>query len=283
MSGELEYNCDGESPNISAGHGVFVPYMTGRSLSNAGGSPAEILWIAKSRIEESGQPGESVENEVEAKPGLEPPSEMEDIHSEPAMSFAGGNIRKLRMERGMTVASLAKEIDMTPAYVSRVERGLVEPSLPVLRNITDALDVEMIYLFSVPFTGDIKVSNIFDRADEIVIPGDNAIIQLLTPPKLANGDKPHLFVIGIRLEGGQVDCEEFVVHNFVEFTYVVEGEVEYVTDSGSYLCKTGDAIYIKRNVPHQLHNPGEKDCKLITALGNIAHNYVQETSKGINA
>ncbi|MDR1271868.1 MAG: helix-turn-helix domain-containing protein [Clostridiales Family XIII bacterium] len=272
MSGKLEYSHGDNKLTAEAGEGIFVPDMAGRTLINAGDNPAEILWIAKSEIDEAGRPNVPEPLGAEA----DDDDEIDDAENgaqSAAMSFTGGNIRKLRKDKGMTVSALADKIGMTTAYVSKVERGLIEPSLPVLRKVTEALDVEMVYLFTVSFPVDAKVSKVFDRVDEFTIPGGNANTQLLTPPKLANGDRPHIFIMGVRLGGGQVDYEEFVVHDFAEFTYVVEGTLEYRTDKGNYLARAGDAVYLRKNVPHLLSNPGKRDCKFIVALGSIAHRY----------
>jgi len=49
-------------------------------------------------------------------------------------------VKKLREERGMTQAELAKKASVTEAYVSMIEAGKRKsPSLPVLRRLARAL------------------------------------------------------------------------------------------------------------------------------------------------
>jgi transcriptional regulator with XRE-family HTH domain len=43
----------------------------------------------------------------------------------------------------MTQVELAKQIDVHPMYVSRIERGVQVPSLPLLEKLAKALNVEM--------------------------------------------------------------------------------------------------------------------------------------------
>ncbi|MDR1042328.1 MAG: helix-turn-helix domain-containing protein, partial [Clostridiales Family XIII bacterium] len=151
MKGKLAYSHGDKSLPLSEGCGAFIPDMTGRTLMNTSGASAEILWIAKSENAEVRKTG--------TNPKKDPAQEEHDKDSDaPAMLFMGENIRKLRIENGMTVAALADKIGMTSAYVSKVERGLVKPLLPVLRKVSKALDAEMMYLFNVPFPNDIKIS-----------------------------------------------------------------------------------------------------------------------------
>jgi transcriptional regulator with XRE-family HTH domain len=51
-------------------------------------------------------------------------------------------IRKLREDRGLTQAEVAKRADVSKQYVTMLERGTRKaPSLPVLKRIAKALGV----------------------------------------------------------------------------------------------------------------------------------------------
>ena len=49
----------------------------------------------------------------------------------------------LRLERGLSQAELAKRAGTKQASVSRVERGVTTPSLPLLRRLAEALDARL--------------------------------------------------------------------------------------------------------------------------------------------
>ena len=53
----------------------------------------------------------------------------------------GETIRKLRKEKSLTLVSLASMTDLSPGYLSQVERGIAEPSLSSLERIAGALDI----------------------------------------------------------------------------------------------------------------------------------------------
>jgi transcriptional regulator with XRE-family HTH domain len=59
--------------------------------------------------------------------------------------MTGTGLRRLRVVReaqGKGLRQLAREVPMDPAYLSRVERGLQRPSLPVLLGILKALGLK---------------------------------------------------------------------------------------------------------------------------------------------
>lgn len=53
----------------------------------------------------------------------------------------GGNVRRLRIERGLTQEQLAFEAGIDLTYEGGIERGKRNPSLMVLVRISDALGV----------------------------------------------------------------------------------------------------------------------------------------------
>jgi transcriptional regulator with XRE-family HTH domain len=55
----------------------------------------------------------------------------------------GRRIAKLRAEKNMTQADLAKASGVTLANISRIERGQYSPGLDVLTKIADALGAQI--------------------------------------------------------------------------------------------------------------------------------------------
>jgi len=59
----------------------------------------------------------------------------------------GNRIRYLRNRAGVTQAQLAERVDISPEFMSRVERGLKAPSLDSANKIADALGITLSDLF----------------------------------------------------------------------------------------------------------------------------------------
>lgn len=76
--------------------------------------------------------------------------EQEDVKLERHRSLAlGRKVRELRKSLDMSGTELSRRVDCCQAYISRVERADVEPSLTILRRIAKALGVRVSELLAV--------------------------------------------------------------------------------------------------------------------------------------
>lgn len=60
----------------------------------------------------------------------------------------GENVRRVRLECGMTLESLATEVGIAYSYMGGIERGQKNPTLDVVERIAKVLDSEPIELLS---------------------------------------------------------------------------------------------------------------------------------------
>lgn len=58
-------------------------------------------------------------------------------------AIVGGNVRRLRKDRGLTQEQLAFEARLDLTYIGGIERGRRNPSIMVLARIADALNAEL--------------------------------------------------------------------------------------------------------------------------------------------
>lgn len=52
----------------------------------------------------------------------------------------GEKIKFIRTEKGITGKELAEKAEVTPGYISQIERNLISPSLSVLMRIAEVLE-----------------------------------------------------------------------------------------------------------------------------------------------
>jgi len=57
----------------------------------------------------------------------------------------GKIIREMRLERTWTQDYLAAELDVDAAYISRIERGLKNPSLETILKLANAFGVKVLF------------------------------------------------------------------------------------------------------------------------------------------
>jgi transcriptional regulator with XRE-family HTH domain len=67
-----------------------------------------------------------------------------------ARALVARNIRRLRVIRLISQEALAVDAGIDRTYVSRLERGLENPTVAILEQISAALQVEITELFVVP-------------------------------------------------------------------------------------------------------------------------------------
>lgn len=59
----------------------------------------------------------------------------------------GGNLRQLRLAKGLTQEQLANELGVEISQISRIERGVINTSITTLYAISKALEIDVSALF----------------------------------------------------------------------------------------------------------------------------------------
>jgi Predicted transcriptional regulators len=67
-----------------------------------------------------------------------------------AQALVARNLRRLRVRKGLSQEALAVDAAIDRTYVSRLERGLENPTVAVLERIAAALDANIEEFFVIP-------------------------------------------------------------------------------------------------------------------------------------
>lgn len=59
----------------------------------------------------------------------------------------GRNLRRLRLERGLTQEALAHDADIAPSFLSQIENGKRSPTVTMLQTLATALHSPVVALF----------------------------------------------------------------------------------------------------------------------------------------
>ena len=68
----------------------------------------------------------------------------------------GDIVRKLRLQRNMTIRDLADKTNLSYAYISQIENGKRTPTVETLNKLADALGVTVQYLIDAPRSEEIE-------------------------------------------------------------------------------------------------------------------------------
>jgi len=174
-------------------------------------------------------------------PALERGNRLEDA--------IGRQVRVYRTQLGMTIANLARQSELSPGMLSKIENGQTSPSLTTLQSLAGALNVPVTALFR-------KYEQ--DREASFVKAGKGLVIDrrgtraghqyhLLGH---SVGDRamlvePYLIVIS-----EASDVFPLFQHDGAEFIYILEGEMVYRHGSCVYAMSPGDSLYFDADAPH---------------------------------
>ena len=60
----------------------------------------------------------------------------------------GNNLRRIRLEKGISQEDLADKANLTLSQVGRIERGVINTSISTVYSLASALEIESVDLFS---------------------------------------------------------------------------------------------------------------------------------------
>ena len=177
----------------------------------------------------------------------------------PDAATIGEGIRRERLRRGLTLAQLAQQVNLTVSALSQIERGASDPSLNSLRRIAQAFDVPM-FQFLVGTT-----------SREIVVRRDQRI-RLTFPNReleyrLVSADTSGEFeVLSLALKPGSTTSQLPNSHASEECAVVLSGQVVAEVAGQEYELGAGDSIKIHRELLHKFTNRSTADAELLIII-----------------
>jgi transcriptional regulator with XRE-family HTH domain len=161
----------------------------------------------------------------------------------------GATVRRLRAAQGLTLAELAGSAAISPAMLSRMERGDVSPSLDTLAQLAAALNTSCASLLRDPdrTASDAQLVKKGEGLEVVrrgtrrghtyhLLASDRGPRKAFEPFLVTLTDKSELF-------------PEFE-HAGTEMLHILEGSLRYKHGSETYLLKPGDTLSFRGDVPH---------------------------------
>lgn len=155
------------------------------------------------------------------------------LENERALGRLGEGLRRLRQERGLTQAELARIAGVSPSAISQAEAGHRGLSLDTLLAISEGLVVPLDDLL----TSEARSDYVLARRDRAVLsPGH---IALLDDPTA--GLRAYLVVLGPGQRGTPP-----LPHKGAEMVLIAQGLVQVDLGSGTPVMRSGDAVLAGR-------------------------------------
>ncbi|MBM7419483.1 MULTISPECIES: helix-turn-helix domain-containing protein [Chryseobacterium] len=174
----------------------------------------------------------------------------------------GKRIKDIRKENNLTINELANRANVSNGLISRIENGRTIPSLPVLLDLIQSLDIDASYFFE-------GVEN-RNSTKYLYIPKENQ--QVIEKEIEAQGFKyMHIFSKSLNSLGFEAvlltlepnSKREKVITDAWEFKYILKGTVKYLIDQEEVILSEGDALYFNGRFPHVPVSISDESCIML--------------------
>ena len=170
----------------------------------------------------------------------------------------GQFLRRLRVDRGLSLRQASQLAGLSVSFVSALERGVSGASVATLQRLTAAYGTTMLELFG---GRDANADDRLIRAeDRAVLRMGDAEVRIEQLARGARQLEPHLFVLA---PGATSDGD--YAHEGEEFLYLLSGAVTvWVGDGETYtLDRAGDALTFPSTLPHRWRNDARGESRLL--------------------
>jgi transcriptional regulator with XRE-family HTH domain len=162
----------------------------------------------------------------------------------------GARIRKLRLERNLTLQVLSDRTGLSASMISMVERGRTSPSIGTLVAIASALRIHMSRLFDGDGEEE-EPSPVRRRGDQPTVATASGVLR-----RVAQDDDLRGVELTVNDYAPATAGSDTPVHHVgVEYGLVVEGTLVVELADTTYELKKGDSISYDSSIPHRLLNP----------------------------
>lgn len=167
----------------------------------------------------------------------------------------GRRLRELRLGQRLSLRVASARADLSPSFLSAIERGSAAASVGTLQRLTTLYGVTVVDLFAPPVAPTRVVRTAARRT--LALPDAGVRIEQLA--EAATELEPQLFVLA-----AGADSAAAYAHAGEEFVYVLEGGVTFwVGDRERYRLRAGDSLTFPSTMPHRWRNRADGETRLL--------------------
>jgi DNA-binding XRE family transcriptional regulator/mannose-6-phosphate isomerase-like protein (cupin superfamily) len=169
------------------------------------------------------------------------------------LAEVGPRLKRLRVQRGVTLAALAQATGISKSTLSRLEAGQRRPSLELLLPIAQAHQVPLDELVGAPQVGDPRVRPSPRRVNGRVV------LPLTRQPGALQAWK-------VVIPASQHE-PEVRVHEGYEWLYVLSGRLRLVLADHDLILEAGEAAEFDTRLPHWFGSTGDGAVEILSLFG----------------
>jgi transcriptional regulator with XRE-family HTH domain len=179
---------------------------------------------------------------------------MDDLTSiAAALDLVGPRLKRMRSQRGVTLADLSERTGISKSTLSRLETGQRRPSLELLLPLAQTYRVPLDDLVGAPEVGDPRIR---------------------LKPRRVNGRT----VLPLTQQPGGVQAWKIIipatqskpkprVHDGYEWLYVLAGRIRLILGDRDLVLGVGEAAEFDTRLPHWFGSTGERSAEILSLFG----------------
>lgn len=202
------------------------------------------------------------------------------------IEYLGPRLKEIRLKTGLSLREIARQLDVSPSFVSQIENGKSQPSVATLYSLSKLLGVPVDVLFEAqgevtPSPSKASTSQEVHRGQfdhpmdawdssrariSAVNPNNRSVITMdsgVTWERLAATSEPSVNFMEINYEPGAETNKsgEMIFHDGFEYGYALEGELEVTIGDLVLQLASGHSIGFDSSIPHRFRNLGSAPFK----------------------
>jgi transcriptional regulator with XRE-family HTH domain len=172
------------------------------------------------------------------------------------MASLGERIRALRQERKLTLHEVSEGADLTPSFLSRLERDKVNISVANLRKIANFFGVPMTFFFSSEEAPPVEIARAAEQRT-LEASAEGLRVRSLLPQGEFHPDAFEAVVAPRGASSRRAPREGRAL------LYLVSGRLLCWADGERYELEPGDALFLRDGVTYGWENPGPEEARFI--------------------
>ncbi len=200
------------------------------------------------------------------------------------IEYLGPRLKEIRLKTGLSLREIARQLEVSPSFVSQIENGKSQPSVATLYSLAKLLGVPVDVLFEahgevVPAptksSAEVERGNFEHPMDawdssrariSAVNPNNRSVITMdsgVTWERLAATSEGSVNFMEINYEPGAETNKtgKLIFHDGFEYGYALDGELEVTIGDLVLQLSKGHSIGFDSSIPHRFRNLGKSPFK----------------------
>jgi transcriptional regulator with XRE-family HTH domain len=180
---------------------------------------------------------------------------QEEIPVETVTDSVTARLSALRTLNGLSLEELARRAGLTKSYLSKLERGVSQPSIATVLKLAKAFGVSSDKLLSqAPQGDDVVLVRKGERVPFSRVEGRAGYAyEAIAAHRVDKAMTPFVMRPPLR----SLAKADLVTHAGEELVFVISGEMEIVFADRSITLQAGDSVYFDASIPHRSRSLGK--------------------------